>query len=146
MDDATIEKLNLDALHNEELLRVGKIQAQAREHRKLMLDLEHQAVHDATVTRQKALNEQEYEHRKRILKLEHQYASPEIAAELRGSVPQSESETETAGSTREPGAGPEERLAQSGNGEPEKKTPRKIGSKAEEFLKMAKKAAERRPQ
>ncbi|KAL9077156.1 MAG: hypothetical protein Q9161_000422 [Pseudevernia consocians] len=145
MDDATKEKLNLDTLHNEELLRVEKTQAQARELRKLVLDFEHQAVHDATIARQKALNEQEYEHRKRILQLDHQYASPKIVAELRGSVPESKLETETAGSTREPGAESKERFAQSGNGKSEK-TPKKSGSKAEEFLRMAKKAAERRPQ
>ena len=54
-------------------------QAQAREHRKLMLHLEHQTIHDPAITRQEVLNEQEYEHHELLLKLERQYASSEIA-------------------------------------------------------------------
>ena len=95
MGDATKERLRLDARHNDELLRSGKtqvqnqqhiaqIQAQAREHRKLMLDLEHKAIHHAALARQKALNEDKYQHRERILKLERQYTSTKVTVEPRG--------------------------------------------------------------
>ena len=68
------------APYNEELLRIGKtqeqqrehiaqIQAQTRDHHKLILDIEHQAVHEATITLQKALNKQHYKHRECNLKL-----------------------------------------------------------------------------
>lgn len=45
---------------------VAQIQAETREHRELILDLEHQAVHDEAITRQKALNEQKYEPRRHL--------------------------------------------------------------------------------
>lgn len=154
MDDATKERLRLDALHNEELLHIGKIQkqerehisqthAQAREHHKMMLNLQHQAVHDAAITRQEKLNQQEYEHRERILKLERQYALTEVAAEPKEPCP----ESENAGSRNEAAAEPEQGFpdsgnTESGNGNPEDVASKK-GSKAEYFSNMANRAAER---
>ena len=102
MDEATKERLRLNALHDEELLRIGKtqeqqrehiaqIQAQERDHHKLILDIEHQAVHEASIIRQEALDEQHYKHRKRILKLERQSASTERAIEPSESVSESDS-------------------------------------------------------
>lgn len=58
---------------------IAQTQAQAREQRKFMLDLEHQAIHDPAITLQEILNEQKYEHHECLLKLERHYASPEIA-------------------------------------------------------------------
>ncbi len=98
---------------DETIEEAEKAQAQDREHRKLVLAIEHQAARDAAITRQKALNEQEYEHRKRILQLKRQYASMEIAPGLRESVP--ESAPESAGSSKDAVAEPEERFAESGN-------------------------------
>lgn len=154
MDDATKERLRLDALHNEELLHIGRIQeqerehiaqihAQAREHHKIMLDLQHQAFHDAAITRQDKLNQQEYEHRERILKVERQYALNEVAAEPKEPCP----ESENAGSGNEAAAEPEPGFPDSGNlgsenGNPEGVASKK-GSKAEYFSNMAKRAAER---
>lgn len=91
-------RLCLDVPHHEQLLYIGKSQAQkcqhiaqtlaqAREHRGSMLDLEHQAIHDSAITRQEILNEQNYGHHKRLLKLERKYASPEIAIAPRKLVP-----------------------------------------------------------
>lgn len=82
--------LRLDKTQEQKREHVAQTQAEARAHRELILDLEHQAVQDAAITRQKALNEQKYEHRKRILKLERQYASTEIAVEPRRSISESE--------------------------------------------------------
>ncbi|KAL9137348.1 MAG: hypothetical protein Q9175_001448 [Cornicularia normoerica] len=81
MDNATIERLRLNALHDEQLRRLIKAQNQKYEHRKRMLDLEHKSIHDAAIRRQKALNEQEYEQRERMLKLEHDYACLQAAHE-----------------------------------------------------------------
>ena len=91
MDDATEERLRLDALHHEELLQIAKTQEQERKHREWMLDHEHQAVHNAALNSQKAPNAQDFEHRKRTLKLERQDASTGPTLEPGKSVTEPES-------------------------------------------------------
>ena len=114
MDDATEERHRLDTLHDEELCRtrkaqeqtrdhIARIQAQTREHRKILLDIEHQANLDAAITLQKALHEQHYQHRERILKLECQYASVGSGAEPGESAPESEDAESGNKATVEPG-------------------------------------------
>ena len=44
-----------------------------------MLELENKYTNEAVINREKALNELAYEHRKRMLELEHQPASPGLA-------------------------------------------------------------------
>ena len=148
MDDATKERLRLDALHNDELRRIdmaqkqerahiAQIQGQNYNHQKAMLDLEHKA----TITHQRALNDQEYEHRKRMLKLEHQYTPATIVVEPTQSFPEctdSESPSEAA-------ANPGQGLTESGDtGSSNHKPQDRPSSKADYFMSMAKRAAERR--
>ena len=161
MDDATKERLRLDALHHEELLRIAKTQEQERKHRELTLDHEHQAVHNAALSCQKAPNAQDYEHRKRTLKLERQYASTGPTLEPRKSVTEPESAILSDGAVVESGdqvLGPkgsdsedeamfeaEERFTESKNAESlNEYSPKKEGrSKAQIFMGFAENAAQR---
>ena len=99
--DATEEKLRLDVLHSEQLLRVAETQeqernhiaqkqAQEREHHKQMLDVEHLANYNASLVLQRAHDQQEFEHRERMLRLEFQRPSSEKATQTRESTPGSE--------------------------------------------------------
>lgn len=134
MNDATKERLRLDALHNEELDRFSIIQEQEREH---------QAVHDAAIIRQKPLNEQEYEHRELTLKLERGYASTEMAVELKESI----LESKNAGSTSRAAVESEEIFTESGsagsgNENPGAMTSKKGRLKVEEIRKSMARAKE----
>ena len=99
--DAIEEKLRLDALHSEQLLRVAKtqeqernhiaqIQAQERKHHQQMLDIQHQANYNASLALQRANHQQEFEHRKRMLGLAHRHPSSEKATQTRDPTPESE--------------------------------------------------------
>ncbi|KAL9136482.1 MAG: hypothetical protein Q9175_002317 [Cornicularia normoerica] len=155
------ERLRLDTLHNEELHRFGKTQeqernhiaqkqAQEREHRRLMLGIEHQAIHDAAITRQQALNQQEFEQRERMLKLERQYASTKMAVEPGESVPEPEDAASgNAGLGNEAMVVSRERVLESenvgpGNGDSKAKMSKKGRSRVEEFEGFAKAAAKRK--
>ena len=171
MDDAAEERHRLDILHEEELLRtrkaqeqtrdhIAQIQAQARGHHKLMLDLEH----DAAITRQKALHEENYQHRERILKLEQQYASAGSGVERGEPIPELQDTESRNEATVEPGRGlmmasenagssnvaavegkeglAAPRDAGSGRGSSGDNVPKK-SSRVEYFKDMARKAADR---
>ncbi|CAF9926874.1 hypothetical protein IMSHALPRED_007075 [Imshaugia aleurites] len=82
MDDATKERLRLDTLHDEILLRHKKTQEQEREH-VAQLQAQERA-------HQQALHDQNFEQRKRMLALERQYAATELATKPRDSIPECE--------------------------------------------------------
>lgn len=99
--DATEEKVRLDVLHSEQLLRVAKTQeqelnhiaqkqAQERNHHQQMLDIEHRAYYNASLALQQAHDEQEFQHRQRMLRLEIRRPSSEKATQTRDSPPRSE--------------------------------------------------------
>ena len=99
--DATEEKLRLDALHNEQLLRVAKSQeqelnhiaqkqAQERKHHQQMLDIEHRANYDASLALQRAYHQQEFEHHERMLGLSQRHSSSEKATQTRDLSPRTE--------------------------------------------------------
>ena len=150
MDDAANERLRLDRLHHEELLRItqtqeqerrhlGEIQARQREHHRMMLDLDH----DAAIKRQKALNEQEYKHRESLLELESQYALTGSVFEPRESVPK----TEKSGSRNEVVAMPRESVLDSENAGPGDEaaveSKQRLTRKADQFTEFASRAKER---
>lgn len=159
MDDATEERLRLDALHHEELLRIAKTQEQERKHREWMLDHEHQAVHNAALNSQKAPNAQDYEHRKRTLKLERQYALTGPTLEPRKSVTEPESAVLSNGAVVESGDQvlgskgsdsenkamfeSEERFTESKNAESLNSLKKEGRSKAQIFMGFAENAAQR---
>ena len=99
--DATEEKLRLDALHNEQLLRVAKTQeqernhiaqkqAQERKHHQQMLDIQHRANYDASLALQRAYHQQEFDHHERMLGLSYRHSSSEKATQTRDPTPGSE--------------------------------------------------------
>ena len=99
--DATEEKLRLDVLHSEQLLRVAKTQeqernhiaqkqAQERNHHQQMLDIEHRANYNASLVLQRAHDQQELEHRERMLRLEIQRTSSEKATQTEDNQPGNE--------------------------------------------------------
>ena len=99
--DATEEKLRLDVLHSEQLLRVAKTQeqelnhiaqkqAQERRHHQQMLDIEHRACYNASLALQRAHDQQEFEHHERMMRLAYQHPSSEKATQTRDPTPGSE--------------------------------------------------------
>ncbi|KAM0798155.1 hypothetical protein BDR22DRAFT_891669 [Usnea florida] len=99
--DVTEEKLRLDVLHSEQLLRIAKtqeqernhiaqIQAQERRHHQQMLDIQHRANYNASLALQRAYNKEEFEHHKRMLGLAHQHPTSEKAKQTEDPTPGSE--------------------------------------------------------